>query len=58
MFESLSNEVDFYKCNNFVHVAKYCKLNTLPRDPKNEPNIPLKYLQDYERRRMKIVGFR
>jgi hypothetical protein len=30
-FESLSTEVECYKCNNFGHMAKYCRMIVLPR---------------------------
>jgi hypothetical protein len=32
-FESLSIEVEFYKCNNFGHMAKDCKMTIPPREP-------------------------
>jgi hypothetical protein len=35
-FESLSNEVECYKCNNFGHMAKDCRLTIPPREPKQE----------------------
>jgi hypothetical protein len=33
MFESLSTEVECYKCNNFGHMAKYCRMTVPPREP-------------------------
>jgi hypothetical protein len=33
MFESLSTEVECYKCNNFGHMAKYCRMIVPPREP-------------------------
>jgi hypothetical protein len=32
-FEYLRTEVECYKCNNFGHVAKYCKMTVLPKEP-------------------------
>jgi hypothetical protein len=32
-FESLSIEVECYKCNNFGHMAKYCRMTLPPREP-------------------------
>ena len=32
MFESLSIEVECYKCNNFGHMAKDCRMTALPRE--------------------------
>jgi hypothetical protein len=31
-FESLSTEVEFYKFNNFGHMAKYCRMAVPPRE--------------------------
>jgi hypothetical protein len=49
-FGSLSNEVEFYKCNNFGHMDKYCRLIVLPREPnhniKQEPERIWKRKQD------------
>jgi hypothetical protein len=33
-FESLSTEVECYKCNNFGHMAKDCRMKITPREPK------------------------
>jgi hypothetical protein len=33
MFESLSTEVECYKCNNFGHMEKYCRMKIPPREP-------------------------
>jgi hypothetical protein len=37
-FESLSNEVECYKCNNFGHMAKDCRNTTPPREPQQNNN--------------------
>jgi hypothetical protein len=37
-FESLSTEVECYKCNNFGHVAKNCRMTVPPKDPKKNNN--------------------
>jgi hypothetical protein len=37
-FESLSNEVECYKCNNFGHMAKDCKMVVPPREPQQNNN--------------------
>jgi hypothetical protein len=37
-FGSLSDEVECYKCNNFGHMAKYCRLTIPPREPKKNIN--------------------
>jgi hypothetical protein len=41
MFESLSTEVECYKCNNFGHMAKDCRMTVPPKEPqqnhKHEP---------------------
>jgi hypothetical protein len=34
IFESLSDEVECYKCNNFGHMAKDCRLIVPPRESK------------------------
>jgi hypothetical protein len=34
-FESLSTEVEFYKCNNFGHMAKYSRMTVPPREPQH-----------------------
>jgi hypothetical protein len=31
-FESLSTEMECYKCNNFGHMAKYCRMAVPPRE--------------------------
>jgi hypothetical protein len=33
MFESLSTKVEFYKCNNFGHMTKDCKMTVPLREP-------------------------
>jgi hypothetical protein len=33
MFEYLSTEVECYKCKNFVHMAKDCRMTVPPREP-------------------------
>jgi hypothetical protein len=37
-FESLSTEVKFYKCNNFGHVAKDCRMVVPPKEPQQNNN--------------------
>jgi hypothetical protein len=37
-FESLSTEVECYKCNNFGHMAKNCKMTVPPREPQQNKN--------------------
>jgi hypothetical protein len=37
-FESLSTEVECYKCNNFGHMAKYCRMTVPPREPQQNNN--------------------
>ena len=32
-FESLSTEVECYKCNNFGHMEKDCRMTVPPREP-------------------------
>jgi hypothetical protein len=32
-FESLSTEVECYKCKNFGHMAKECRMTIPPREP-------------------------
>jgi hypothetical protein len=32
-FKSLSTEVECYKCNNFGHVAKNCRMIVPPKEP-------------------------
>jgi hypothetical protein len=38
IFESLSVEVECYKCNNFGHMAKYCRLIVPPRESQQNIN--------------------
>jgi hypothetical protein len=38
IFESLSTEVECYKCNNFGHMAKYCRLTIPPRESQQNIN--------------------
>jgi hypothetical protein len=38
MFESLSTEVECYKCNNFGHVAKNCRMTVPPKEPQHNNN--------------------
>jgi hypothetical protein len=37
-FESLSTEVECYKCNNFGHVAKDCRMTVPPKEPQQNNN--------------------
>jgi hypothetical protein len=37
-FESLSPEVECYKCKNFGHMAKYCRMTVHPKEPKQNNN--------------------
>jgi hypothetical protein len=37
-FESLSTEVECYKCNNFGHVAKNCRMEVPPKEPQQNNN--------------------
>jgi hypothetical protein len=37
-FESLSIEVECYKCNHFGHMAKYCRMIVPPRQPQQNNN--------------------
>ena len=37
-FESLSTEVECYKCNNFGHIAKYCRMAIPPRELQHNNN--------------------
>jgi hypothetical protein len=37
-FLSLRIEVECYKCNNFGHVAKYCRMIVLPKEPHHNKN--------------------
>jgi hypothetical protein len=38
MFESLSTEVECYKCNNFGHVAKNCRMTVPPKETEQNNN--------------------
>jgi hypothetical protein len=38
-FESLSTEMECYKCNNFGHMAKDCRMIVPPRDSQQNKNI-------------------
>ena len=38
MFESLSTEVECYKCNNFGHMVKDCRMTVPPREPQHNNN--------------------
>ena len=38
MFESLSTEVECYKCNNFGHMDKYCRMTIPPKEPQQNNN--------------------
>jgi hypothetical protein len=38
MFESLSTEIECYKCNNFGHMAKYCRMTVPPRELQQNNN--------------------
>jgi hypothetical protein len=44
-FESLSTEVECYKCNNFGHVAKNCKMEIPPKEPQQNNNSHIKETQ-------------
>jgi hypothetical protein len=37
-FESLSTEVECYKCNNFGHMAKDCRMTVPPKEPQQNNN--------------------
>jgi hypothetical protein len=37
-FESLSTKVECYKCNNFGHMEKYCRMTVPPREPQQNNN--------------------
>jgi hypothetical protein len=39
MFESLSTEVECYKCKNFGHVAKDCRMTVPPKELQHNKNI-------------------
>jgi hypothetical protein len=34
-FESLSTEVECYKCNNLGHMAKNCRMTVPPKEPQH-----------------------
>jgi hypothetical protein len=38
MFESLSTEVECYKCNKFGHMSKYCRMTVPPREQQRNNN--------------------
>jgi hypothetical protein len=38
MFESLITKVEYYKCNNFGHMAKYYRMKIHPRESKQNNN--------------------
>jgi hypothetical protein len=38
MFESLRTEVECYKCNNFGHMDKDCRMTIPPREPQQNNN--------------------
>jgi peptide methionine sulfoxide reductase MsrB len=38
MFEYLRTEVECYKCNNFGHVAKDCRMTVLRKEPQQNNN--------------------
>jgi hypothetical protein len=46
-FESLSTEVEFYKCNNFGHMDKDCRLTFPPREPQQNNN---NHIQEHQKR--------
>jgi hypothetical protein len=50
MFESLSTEVEFYKCNNFGHIAKYCRMVVPPREPQQNNNRTIRVTDRNHRR--------
>ena len=37
-FESLSTEVECYKCNNFGHMARDCRMTIPPKEPQQNNN--------------------
>jgi hypothetical protein len=45
MFESLSIEVECYKCNNFGHMAKDCRMTVFPKEPQQNNNNHRQELQ-------------
>jgi hypothetical protein len=42
MFESLSTEVECYKCNKFDHMSKDCRMIIPPREPQQNNNNHIK----------------
>jgi hypothetical protein len=38
IFESLSTEVECYKCNKFGHISKYYRMTVPPREPQHNNN--------------------
>jgi transposase InsO family protein len=38
-FESLSTKVECYKCNNFRHMARDCRMTVPPKEPQQNNNI-------------------
>ena len=37
-FESLITKVEFYKCNNFGHMDKYCRMSIPPKETQQNKN--------------------
>jgi hypothetical protein len=50
-FGSLSNEVERYKCNNFGHIVKNCRLTIPPRKPKKNINRHISEPQEVWKRK-------
>jgi hypothetical protein len=46
MFESLSTEVECYKCNNFGHMAKDCRMTIPPKEPQQNNNS---HIQEHQK---------
>ena len=38
IFESLRTKMECYKCNNFGHMAKDCRMTVPPREPQHNNN--------------------